>query len=546
MLSTGGRHKAGQNCEPILLTYPEIPERFNLAAYFLDRNLEEGRGDRTALVCPERAYSYSEVAHLANRVGWLLRELGVEPENRVLLALKDSVAFVASWYAVLKIGAVVAEVYTFLQAKDYQYFLNYSRAKVVVVDGATLDKIRSIRSRCRFLRHVLVVDGHEALLPGEVDFHQGIQSLPEELQALDTGKDEIALWKFTTGSTGHPKATVHCHAHPLVSFHAYARGVLQLQQEDRVLAVPKLFFGYARDLVTLFPFGVGAAGIIFPERSTPERIFRLIQEHRPTILVNVPTMMNEMIRYPQVEAAALASLRLNISSGEALPASLYQQWLASFNVPTLDGIGSSEAYHIFVSNRPDAIRPGSVGQTVPGYRTQVVDDRGQAVADNEIGELWFAGGSTALFYWNARQKSKETFVGDWVHTGDMFRRDADGYFWYEGRTDGLIKVGGIWVSLLEIEHCLLEHPAIQDCAVVDFLEQGLRLPKAYIVLAGAGRPDWETGAALQQFVRSRLAPHKFPREIHFVTGLPKTATGKVDRRSLRESPPERQKRKKKK
>jgi benzoate-CoA ligase family protein len=486
-----------------VMTYDDIPRFFNLATHFVDRNVEEGRGDRTALIGPGGPTTYAELAALVNRSGNVLRELGVRAEERVLLVLGDSVEFVALWYGAQKIGAVTAEAYTFLQPKDYAYYLDYTRAGVVVVDETTEGPIREVAADSRWLRHVLVVDG------------ELLRDASDELEPAPTTKDDIAIWKFTTGSTGQPKAAVHPQHSPVLSCEWYANGVLGLREDDLVLPVPKLFFGYARDLAALFPFGVGAAGIVFPERSTPERIFELIGEHRPTILVNVPTMMAQMVGHPEHD---LSCLRLCTSAGEALPRELHDRWLETFGVEVLDGIGSSEAYHIYISNRPGRVRPGSTGELVPGYEAHIAENS----------ELWIEGDTAALLYWGEHEKTKQTFSGDTVKTGDLFERDDDGYFWYRGRVDDLIKVGGIWVAPAEIEHCLVSHPDVVECAVVGHQQNGLTLTRAFVVVR---EPVDER--SLQEFVRERLSPHKVPREVRIVDDLPKTPSGKLDRKALR-------------
>jgi benzoate-CoA ligase family protein len=500
---------------------------FNVTTWFVDRHLEEGRGGRTALVGGDRHVTYAELAALANRTGHVLRDLGVRQEERVLLALSDGVEFVATWYAAQKIGAVTAEVYTFLPAKDLAYYLEYTRAGVVVVDATTLDRVREARAASPWLRAVLVV-GAEDLRDGEHSFEALVAQAPTELDPAPTSPDDIAIWKFTTGSTGMPKACVHRMATPLRSFEHYARGVLDIREDDLVLPVPKLFFGYARDLAALYPFGVGAAGIVFPERATPERVFELVARHRPTILVNVPTMMRAMLEQPEHD---LSCLRLCTSAGEALPEELHRRWLDSFGVEVLDGIGSSEAYHIYISNRPGASRPGTLGQVVPGYGARVVDEDGGELPDGETGRLWIEGDTAALMYWNAREKSLETFSGDTVMSGDLFARDADGFFHYRGRADDLLKVGGIWVAPQEIEQCLAAHPDVAECAVVGYEEDGLQKPRAFVVLHHQATPD---AAALQAHVKATLSPHKYPRDVRFVAELPKTGSGKIDRRALRE------------
>ncbi len=521
-----------------MITYADIPQRFNLATYFLDRNLEEGRGERVAIYTSERAYTFADVSRLANRAGHVLRGLGVERGQRILLALNDGPEFVATWFGAVKIGAVTAEVYTFLQPKDYAYYLNYTRARVIVVDGTTLEKIRSVRHECPFLQHVVVAEiptGEDHLGSGEVDFASLVSQAQEELDAADTSRDDIALWKFTTGTTGVPKAAVHAHHDPVINFHAYALGVLDLHQDDIVLPVPKLFFGYARDLTALYNFGVGAAGVVFPDRSTPERLFELIARYRPTILVAVPTMLGAMATHPEASRQNLSSLRLCTSAGEALPVEIHSKWMRTFGVEVLDGIGSSELYHIYVSNRLGAVRPGSLGQPVPGYQAKVADPNGQPVPPGEVGELWAAGDSAALMYWDDHEKTERTFRGEWVRTGDLVRQDADGYFWYQGRADDLLKVSGIWVAPVEIEGCLLEHPAVADCAVIGYDEGGFTLLRAYVVVKSR-QGTVSLAGDLQEFVRSRLSPHKYPRDVRFLDALPRTPTGKVDRRALKVKP----------
>ena len=518
-------------------------ESFNLATHFVDRHLEEGRGDRVALICGEQRTTYAQLAGLVNRAGHVLRDLGVRQEERVLLALGDGVEFVACWYAAQKIGAVTAEAYTFLPAKDFAYYLQYTRAGVAIVDATTLERMREAAPASTWLRTLLVVGAADgSLRAGEASFDELVAHAPSDLDPAPTGPDDIALWKFTTGSTGRPKACVHRMVTPLRSFEHYARDVLAIGEDDVVLPVPKLFFGYARDLAALYPFGVGAAGIVFPERSTVDRIFELIERACPTILVNVPTMIRSMLEQPYRD---LSCLRLSTSAGEALPEELHRRWLEAFGVELLDGIGSSEAYHIYVSNRPGRSRPGTLGEAVPGYTVQVVDESGHQLRDGETGRLWVQGDTAALMYWEARRQSIETYAGDLVMSGDLFERDPTGYLVYRGRADDLLKVGGIWVAPQEIELCLSEHPAVGECAVVGYEEDGLQKPRAFVVLAdhiatasaGAGeRPRGDLARDLQEFVKQRLSPHKYPRDVCFVDALPRTGSGKIDRTALRGPP----------
>ena len=503
----------------------------NLATAFLDRNVAEGRGERTALTGPAGSCTYVELADLSNRVGNALLELGVEPRERVLLALTDSIEFVATWYAVQKIGAVTAEVYTFLQPKDYAYYLDYTAATVVVVDGVTLERVREASAGRRARPTLLVIDARDAeLRDGEVSFDAVVSRQPAALEAAPAMPDDIAIWKFTTGSTGKPKACVHAARSPLFSYEAYARGVLDIRSDDVVLPVPKLFFGYARDLAALFPFGVGATGVIFADRTTPELIFELIARHRPSILVNVPTMMQAMLDHPSAATQDLTCLRLCTSAGEALPEPLHHRWNDAFGVEVLDGIGSSEAYHIYISNRRGRVRPGSIGEVVPGYGGLVVDDDGRPLPDGETGRLWIRGESAALMYWEDEDASARTFADGLVMSGDLVERDAAGFFAYRGRADDLLKVGGIWVAPAEIERCLATHSDVVECAVIAAERDGLTFGHAWVVLAAnsAATPE-----ELQGFVRERLSPHKVPREVRLVAVLPRTGSGKVDRSALR-------------
>jgi benzoate-CoA ligase family protein len=502
-----------------------VSTRFNIASHFVDRNVEEGRGEHTALLCGEVSTSYAELARLINRLGNVLRELGVRSGQLVLLALSDGLEFVATWYAAQKIGAVTAEVYTFLQPKDYAYYLRYTEAALVVADAITLPALREAGAN-----NLLVVDvPEEELRHGERPLRTLAKHASPVLAPAPTTIDDVAIWKFTTGSTGAPKACVHTARSPLESFERYARGVLGIDTEDRVLAVPKLFFGYARDLVALFPLGVGGAGIAFGERSTAELMFELIARYRPTILVNVPTMMSAMIAHPDAASQDLSCLRLCTSAGEALPSELHRKWDETFGVEVVDGIGSSEAYHIYLSNRPGRVRRGSLGQLVPGYRARILDELGGELPDGEIGTLEISGPTIALEYRGDPEKTARTFRGDTVRSEDLFSRDAEGYFRHHGRADDLLKVGGVFVAPSELEDCLLGHPDVIDCAVVGHTVGDLVLPRAYVVQRPGASLDAQV---LQDFARNRLAGHKYPRDVSFVTELPRTANGKLDRRAL--------------
>ncbi|UUV29031.1 benzoate-CoA ligase family protein [Amycolatopsis roodepoortensis] len=498
-------------------------QSFNVAERFLDG--QDGR--RTALLTQDGPTSYDELRAQVNRAGNALRALGAGRGDRVLIALRDGVEYVATWFAAQRIGAVTVEVYNFLGTGDYRYYLDYLKPKVVVADVGTAPKLREAGAR------EIVVVGAEPgeLAPGEHHFETLVAKLPPVLDAVHVDGDDEAIWKLTSGSTGKPKACRLTARSPWLSFQWYARMALGIREDDVVLPVPKLFFGYARDLVALFPLGVGGTGILFPERSTADTIFDLVERYRPTILVNVPTMMKAMLEHPGAGGKDLSSLRFVTSAGEHLPPDLHRRWLDTFGVEVIDGIGSSEAYHGYITNRPGESRVGTLGKVVPGYRARVVDDGGKALPDGEVGVLEVSGEPVALGYYRSPEKSAATFPAEHtVRSGDLFTRDEDGYFHYRGRADDLLKVGGVWVAPVEIENCLATHPAVEACAVVGYEDGGLTRSRAYVVVS-----DPVEAAELQRYVRERLAPYKYPRDIRFVDALPETPSGKVDRGRLRDA-----------
>ncbi|MBG0829099.1 benzoate-CoA ligase family protein [Planomonospora sp. ID67723] len=501
-------------------TAKDLPETLNIATHFLDGN-DPGR---TALFTSAGPVTYGTIQALASQVGHVLRELGVRRGDRVLLALGDGVESVATWYGVQKIGAVTAEVYTYLRPDEYRFFAEYARPAVVVADAFTLDRLRAAG-----IRDLLVVGvPRDRLRAGEHHFESLTAAAPTVLEAAPTTPGDVAMWRFTTGSTGKPKACVLPVRSAALSMEWFAKGVLELGPGDVVLPVPKLFFGYANNMTALFPFRVGAAGIVFPERSTPERIFELIAEHRPTILVNVPTMMSAMLAHPDAARQDLSSLRVCISAGEALPVELHRRWLDTFGVEVMDGIGSSEMFHGYVCNRLGRARMGTLGQAVPGYDVRVVDERGRRLPDGEVGRLEITGETAALEYWQDPVKSAATFVAPHtVRSADLFSRDEDGYFTFSGRADDLLKVAGKWIAPSEIENCLLAHPAVVECAVVGIEHEGLTLLRAYVVPRGE-----VTARELRDHVRSLLSPHKCPKDVRLVDSLPQTPSGKIDRRAL--------------
>jgi benzoate-CoA ligase len=509
----------------------EFPEKFNMADYFLYHNLEEGREHKTCLYFRDETYTYGETARMANRVGNGLRELGVEIEDRVLIALPDCPEFVWTWFGASRIGAVITMVNPLLHAADYKYYLEYTRARVAVIHESMVETFAEASSRDGYLRHVLVVgDRHGEFL----SFNQLTSEMPDACEAADTHRDDIAIWLFTSGSTGHPKGAVHLQHDLPFNTEVFAKRTIGVREDDLTVSVPKLFFGYATGTNLLFPFAVGGATALFSERSTPEQMFEVIERYRPTVLTTVPTMINAMLNLEGANRRDLSSLRFCYSAGEALPVELYTRWKESFGVEIYDGIGSAEMFHIYITNRPGDVRPGSLGRIVEGYEAKIVDANGSEVPTGEMGTLRIGGDSAALCYWNAHEKSKETFAGDWCTTGDQFHRDAEGYYWYHGRTDDMLKVSGIYVAPAEIENCLLQHDAVLECAVIGHDEgDGLVKPKAFIVLRASAAPSDELAQEIKEFVKSRIALYKYPRRIEFVASLPKNDRGKIDRKQLK-------------
>jgi benzoate-CoA ligase family protein len=517
--------------------YPSFPERFNMADYFLYHNLEEGRENKVCLYYEDREWTYGEVTRLSNRTGNALRELGVNIEDRVLLVLPDCPEFVWTWFGAARIGAVITMVNPLLPVADYEYYLDYTRAKVAIVHESLLKTFAEAAASARYLRGVLVVGNTlGATWPNNfkwANFDETVNAAADECTPADTRRDDIAIWLFTSGSTGHPKGAVHLQHDLPFNTEVFAKATMGVGADDLTVSVPKLFFGYATGTNLLFPFAVGGATALFSERSTAEKMFEVIKRYKPTILTTVPTMINSMLNVPGASAGDVSSLRFCYSAGEALPKELYERWMNAFGVDICDGIGSAEMFHIYITNRPGDIKPGSLGRIVDGYEARIVDAEGQEVATGEMGTLKIKGDSAALCYWNAHEKSKETFAGDWCTTGDQFHVDENGYYWYHGRTDDMLKVSGVFVAPAEIENCLLQHEAVLECAVVGHESEGLVKPKAFVVVREGFIAADPLAEEIKQFVKEHIAIYKYPRWVEFVDSLPKNDRGKIDRKKLK-------------
>jgi benzoate-CoA ligase family protein len=522
----------------------QFPEQFNMADYFLYHNLEEGRENKVCLYFKDQTFTYGDTARMSNRVGNALREAGVAMEDRVLIVLPDCPEFVWSWFGAARIGAVITMVNPLLPADDYRYYLEYTRARAAIVHESFLEPFAEAARDANYLRTTLVLQNEVAVDEEPIEskhsrvkflpFKESVASQASVCRAAATHRDDIAIWLFTSGSTGHPKGAVHLQHDLPYNTEVFAKRTMGVCENDLTVSVPKLFFGYATGTNLLFPFSVGGATALFTERSTPEKMFEVIERYRPTILTTVPTMINSMLNAEDAGARDVSSIRFCYSAGEALPLELYHRWKETFKVEICDGIGSAEMFHIYITNRPGDVKPGALGRIVEGYEARIVDAQGNELPTEEMGTLRIKGDSAALCYWNAHEKSKETFAGDWCTSGDQFHLDADGYYWYHGRTDDMLKVSGVFVAPAEIENCLLQHEAVLECAVVGHDGgDGLVKPKAFVVLREGHFANEATAAGIKQFVKSRIALYKYPRWIEFAQSLPKNDRGKIERKLLK-------------
>lgn len=526
-----------QSANVVMTPVPPImlPDEFNAAAYFIDRHIQEGRGNKVAIECEGVQVSYRQLFESVNRMGNALRTLGVRIEERVLLLLLDTPEFGASFFGAIKIGAVPVPVNTLLKSSDYEYLLNNSRARVAIVSQSLLSLIETIpKARLQYLKTIVVVGGEPG--PGILSYGELIRNSPSTLDPEPTSKDDAAFWLYSSGSTGRPKACVHLQHDMVVSAERYAKGILNITENDRCFSVAKLFFAYGLGNGLYFPLAVGATSILLPGPPKPESVFEAIERHRPSLFFSVPSNYAKLLAHTSADGHEFdpSSIRHAVSAGEALPAVVFRRFKERFGVEILDAIGSTEALHMMISNVPGAARPGSSGKVIPGFDARIVDDNNRPVARGEIGNLLVRADSTCAYYWNQHEKTKDTIEGHWIRTGDKYYQDEDGYFWYAGRSDDMVKVSGVWVSPIEIESVLLEHPAVQEAAIV-FRKDADELPKPVACIVPrpgtAGTPALTR--ELQEFVLSRLPVFKRPHWVEFFPELPKTATGKVQRFKLR-------------
>ena len=512
----------------------DLGRRYNAAQTFIDAH-RGVRDDRVAIRCQGTSVTYGELAANVDRAGHALQALGVEMEQRVIIHCVDSPAFVYAFFGAIKIGAIPVPTNTLLTANDLRYIVDDARAVAVVVSAPLLPKVLEIRHQLPRLRHVLVTGG-----PGQdavLSFDDALAAADDELSPADTTPDDACFWLYSSGTTGFPKGAVHLQHDMLFCAETYGATILRTTADDRHFTVSPLFHAYGLGNGVFFPLHVGASTLLKPERPTPELVFDLITRERPTVLFTAPTFYAALLAHPEAGFAYdLSSLRFAVSAGEALPKPLFDGWKRRFGTEILDGIGSTEMLHIFISNVPGHARGGTSGKVVPGYRAKIVDDDGAELPAGASGHLWVSGDSACAYYWNKHEKTKQTIRGEWMVTGDTYHLDPDGCFTYEGRSDDMLKVSGQWVSPAEVEAALMAHGTVLECAVVGARDKDeLIKPKAYVTLKPGNPPgDDALAAELKAFVKGRITPYKYPRWIVFTDDLPKNAAGKIQRYKLRE------------
>jgi len=508
---------------------------YNAAVDFVDRNVAEGRGDKIAFVDPSRNLTYGELRDNAARIGPMLARMGIEQENRIALVLLDTVDFPVLFWGAIRAGIVPVLVNTRLTVDQYRYLFEDSRAKAVFVSAALLPVIQEAAMDLPNVKEIVVVGGAPASVP-RLDLLLAAEN--EGSAPARTCADEVAYWLYSSGTTGMPKGAMHVHSTPMNIARTSGQTRIRVREDDVIFSAPKLFFAYGLGDAMLCPMSVGATTVLYPERPTPQTVFETLRAYQPTMFFAVPTLFAAMLADPECKKENMPGrLRLCFSAGEPLPVHVGMAWKERFGIDICNGVGSTEMGHLFLTNLPDAVEYGTSGVPVEGYELRLVDEKGQDVPDNEMGELLVRGESAAAGYWNQREKSRRTFVGEWTRTGDKYTRRPDGVYTYCGRTDDMFKVSGIWVSPFEVEDALVSHPKVLEAAVVPVEDaNGLIKPKAFVVLKNQNEGDH--GRALYEelkvHVKRAIGPWKYPRWIEFVDSLPKTATGKIQRFMLRD------------
>jgi len=511
----------------------ELPESFNMVSLLLERHLEGNKADKTAIICQDKKISYRELGRMTNRIGNGLIQMGIEPGERVIILLHDRPEYFALFLAAMKIGAVPVPINMLATADDLKHYILDSQASAVVMEGEIHERLTEYLSEFSQLK-ALVVCGEQR--ENCVDLFQLIDKSSDQLDTYATSKNDPSYWLYTSGTTGSPKGVIHLHKDLVYAVETWGKHVVNFTADDCVFCSSKLFFSYGLNFALYLPLYYGASLILNPERPFPATIVGLIEQHRPTGLFSVPTAYGQILNHLDEigNTADLSSLRFCISAGEALPGSLFRRWQEKFGIEIFDGLGSTEVGYIFICNRPGKVKENSSGLPLPGHTVEVRDETMQPLPPGEIGELWVKSRTVFNSYYNQPEKTAETLVDGWMKTGDMGHLDADGYFFYSARANDTMKVSGIWVSPLEVENSLLNHPSVAECAVVGEEDgMGLTKPKAFITLRKGYQPSDQLVQELKNFVKQNLAPYKYPRNIEFMEELPKTATGKIQRYKLK-------------
>lgn len=511
----------------------DVPENFNAVNVLLDHHVREGRGNKTAIEYGDEKITYNRLLRYVNKMGNSYKELGLEIENRVAILLHDRPAFFYSYLGAMKIGSVPIPLNTMLTPKDYFYMLKDSRAKILVTSPELYDNVRPVLGGLKHLKHIVMVG--EIVDVGDLTLYTDLmRTASDRLDAEEVSNEDVALWLYSSGSTGAPKGTIHLHNDIIFTTDLYAKNILEMDEGSRSFSASKLFFAYGLGNSLHFPLRFGATSILFPGRPKPDVVFDILTKYKPTHFFGVPTLYAAMLALPGADRYDISTIKYCISAGEALQPVIFHKWKETFHQEIVEGIGSTELLHIFISNRKDQVKPGSSGMLVPGYEAKIVDDLGKEVPVGTEGNLIVRGNSVAPFYWNKLEKTRKTMVGEWLHTGDVYYLDEDGYFWYSGRSDDMLKVGGIWVSPIEVENSIMELAEVFEAAVVGFPDdKGLIKPKAFVVLNKGVAPDDELKKRIQDHVKTKSAPYKYPRWVEFLEDLPRTATGKIQRYKLR-------------
>jgi len=514
-----------------------LPRQFNAADYFIDRNIDAGRGDKTAILYEDRVYTYSQLLEKVNQAASMLTALGAGMEIRVMLLVRDTPEMIFAFYGAIKAGAVPIPTNILMRSQDFLYMLNDSRAPILIVDNAFLPEIEKIIVDCQFLKQIVVIGGEHT---EHLSFDRLLGEADTSFETANTTADDAAFWLYSGRNPEKPMAAIHHHRHMVFCAEAYGKGILHITEADRIFG-SFLFFAYGLGNGVYFPFSVGATTILASHRPTPELFYQDLANYRPTLFFTVPTLLGALADYKKTcraegkDLPTVTSLRACISSAEILSPEIYHRFMEEFDVTVLDGTGSTEICHIFLSNDFDSIRPGSTGKAVPGYQMRLVDDDGQPVQPGQIGNLLVSGGSIASAYWNQRDETKQNMKGDWFVTGDRYLVDEDGFYYFKGRSDDMLRVGGKWLAPLEVERAIQQHPAVKESAIVGYKDKDdLIKPYAFVVLKPNNPVSDELRTDIKAFVKNRIAAYKYPRWIEFTDKIPKTTGGRIKRFVLHE------------